>query len=171
MKLNLYGTLVDQFGRRVVAGGGEAAHKQIHHKGWTLSLEWWRDTDLETLKESLRFERVMCIWPTFGGPDAGVWAIAESAKTNFCAFNKDGQPTGRPTRYALNAASEALQVTFGRPALGVDVFTLVDAILHAMPEFVLMPPAPIQARQAHAGSALWEVTRKENGRVVDEAKV
>lgn len=171
MRLNLYNTIADKFGRPVIASGGEAAHKQIQHKGWTLSLEWWRDTDMATLQEELRFERVLCVWPTAAGPESGVWAIAESAKTNFCAFDQDGKPTGTPSRYALMAAAEALHITFGRPALMVEVHGLVDAILHAMSEFVLMPPAPIEARREHAGSAVWEVTRKENGRVVDEASV
>jgi hypothetical protein len=171
MKLNLYGTLVDAYGRRVVAAGGEAAHKQIHHKGWTISLEWWRDTDLNTLKESLRFERVMCIWPTLHGPESGVWAIADDAKVNFCRFGSDDKPTGTPTPYALLAAREALVVTFGRPALDVEVHGLVAAILHAMPEFVLMPPAPVEAKKAHAREALWEVQRKEDGTVVGEASV
>ncbi len=171
MKLNLYNTLRDAFDRPVIASGGQTVHKQIEHRGWVINLEWWRDTDLATMQESLRWARVMCIWPLVAGPEAGVWAIADDAKTNFCAFDADDKPTGTPTRYALLAAAEALVHTFGRPALAADLTALVDAILHAMPEFVLMPPAPIEARVEHAGQAVWDVTHKANGRVVSEVAV
>lgn len=141
--MNINTPLVDTLGRDLYSLGGPTSWKTGTYKGYCVSLEWFSGRRTT--------EPMLAIWPVAGGREAGVWGICLSS------VGKYADPSGKPTPEAFAEARATLVECFDRAPLQVEVNTLVDVVMHYIPDLILMPPMPRDARQAEAGKALLEV--------------
>jgi hypothetical protein len=132
---------------------GDVSHRQFRRGDYDVSIEWHN--------EGRSCEPVMCIWsPT--SRDGGVFAICLSS------IGKYADPSGDPTREAFIECWRALPV-LGRAQIDHEVYRLIDVVLRHTPDLINCPPQPPQMRQAEAGEALLEITRRDqDGRTLAE---
>lgn len=157
--MNINTPLLDSMGRDLYSIGGHTAYKTATYKGYCVSLEWFVGNRTT--------EPILFIWPVAGGRDAGVWGICLSSAGKFA------DPDGRPTAEAFEEARETLVECFDRAPLAAEVHTLVDVMMHFIPDLILMPPAPLDVRKAESGPSLLEVelTDEATGHTIDEASI
>lgn len=156
--MDLNPRVIDTAGRELYTVGGENAYRTGTYKGYCYSLEWFvgqRTT-----------EPMLAIWPAISFRESnGVWGICLSSAGKFAG------PDGKPTPECHIEAAIALRDTFDRVALGVDVRNLVDVVVHLLPDLILMPPTPRKVRLEGKVRALWDITRKQNGKTVSEVSI
>lgn len=153
--MDLNPKIIDNLGRELYTFGGESAYATGTYRGWCWSLEWFigqRST-----------EPMLAIWPLLSERETcGAWGICLSSAGKFLT------PEGYLTPATREEAKTVMREQFGRPALGVELDSLCDVILHKLPEVILMPPAPRQQRLDAKRAPLLEIERHENGRKVAE---
>lgn len=156
--MDLNPRVIDTAGREMYTVGGENAYRTGTHKGWCYSLEWFvgqRST-----------EPILVIWPLLQWRESvGVWGICLSSAGKFA------DPSGRPNPEAFTEASTALVHTFERAPLETDVHTLVDVVMHLIPDLIAMPPTPRKVRLDAKVRALWDVALQQNGKTVREVSI
>jgi len=156
--MDLNPRVIDTAGRELYTVGGESAYATGTYKGYCWSLEWFvgaRST-----------EPMLAIWPAIQWQESnGVWGICLSSAGKFAG------PDGKPTPECHIEVGIALRETFNRVPLAVDVRTLVDVVMHKLPDLILMPPTPRRVRLEAKRRALWDVSLKQNGRLVREVSI
>lgn len=155
--MDLNPRIVDVAGREMYTVGGDSSAFTAAYKGYCVSLEWFvgaRST-----------EPMLAIWPAVNERESGVWGICLSSAGKFAT------PEGTPTPGAFVEAAEVLREVFDRPALKVEVAGLVDVLMRYIPDLILMPPTPRQIVLDSRGKPIWEVTRQENGKTVQEVSI
>jgi hypothetical protein len=156
--MDLNPRVIDTAGRELYTVGGESAHSTGTYKGYCWSLEWFVGNRTT--------EPMLAIWPSIQWHESnGVWGICLSSAGKFAG------PDGKPTAECHIEASIALRDTFNRVPLGVDVRTLVDVVMHKLPDLILMPPTPRRVRLEAKRRALWDVALKQNGKTVQEVSI
>lgn len=155
--MNINTDIVDPQGRELWGAGGQQALKTETYKGYTISLEWFVG--------SRSTEPMLCIWPTIGGRDSGVWGICLSSAGKFST------PDNQPTPECFIEATEVISDIFDRIPLKVEVHNLVDVVMKYIDDLVMMPPTPRAVQLDALGRPVVEVTRKENGKVVQEVSL
>lgn len=155
--MNINTQIVDAQGRELWSAGGDGAYKTGQYKGYSVSLEWFvgaRST-----------EPILCIWPTVAGRSSGVWGICLSSAGKFTT------PDNKPTRECFIEVMEVLSDIFDRVPLKAEVHALTDVVMKYIDDLVMMPPAPKQVQLDAKGRPVVEVTRKENGKTIQEVSL
>jgi hypothetical protein len=81
------------------------------------------------------------------------------------------EPSGKPADGGLVQLAKALPL-LGRGQTQVELYALVDVVMHYMPDLLRMPPAPKAIRKAAKGEALMDITQQDHrGRVISEVSM
>lgn len=158
--MDLNPKIVDTAGRERYAFGGEHALDTGIYRGYCWSKEWFIG--------SRSTEPMLAIWPMgMQREAAGVWGICLSSAGKYLT------EAGGATPECTAMAKRALREMFDRPALGVDVSSLVHLVVRHLPDVILMTPAPAAARKASAGAPLIEIEliNEFTGKTESEASV
>lgn len=153
--MNINGTIWTPGGETYLFGGEGAAYTTTY-KGYFVSLEWFIGNRTT--------EPMMIIQSARRAANDGALGICLSS------IGAYADPSGRPADGALDRVRESLR-DLGKDTLDIEVHTLMDVILHFAPKLILMPPTPRKLRLDAKGEPIWEVTRKENGRKVQEVTI
>lgn len=154
----------DAQGRRLVEWAGPDAWRTHRVGGYLVSLEW------AVLPESRKAQRVVVIGRPREGSlirsddmTAGNWhprCYREQDRPAMLEFDRDGLPTGRPTRELIWDATQSITLLGYLSDDRTAVRHYVDALLNAMIDLVRMPSAPPGIRKRLVGGAQsnFEVT-------------
>lgn len=146
-------TLASPNGGEIFLFGGENSMFTTTYKGYFVSLEWFVGRRSS--------EPMMVIQSDRRDANAGALGICLSS------IGAWADPSGGPSEGAEQRARDALE-TLGRANLGVEAHNLLDVVLQFAPHLIAMPPTPRKVQLDAKGMPIWDITRKENGKVVQE---
>lgn len=126
---------------------GEKSWKQFEYKGYVVSLEMVED------------EPAIVVWPASATRGTGVYAVCLSA------FPYWIQESGMPTMGAVKMARRGLE-SMGRIPLAIEVATLMDVIIHYIPDVYRMPYFRKEKKDR-----MFDVTLMRGDKVVSESSV
>lgn len=157
-RMNLDHPIVSSDGNRYYAVGGKDSVSRREYRGYYASFEY------------VDGHPTLLMWSVLQGHDSGAFGIYQCAAHKYTEW-KNGVITGTPTEYCVSEAIKSLPV-LGKPVLACEVKTLVDCIMHWIPELLGMKPCPDEIRKADRPKPIWEITHKDqSGKVLSEASI
>lgn len=166
---------VNASGQKLIEWGGHDAWKTRRLGDLLVSLEW------AVLPESRTAQRVAVIGRPREGRliqvsdnTQGNWhprCYREKDRPYMLEFDKDGKPTGRPTRDLIWDAGQSIQLLGYGPNDRAATHHYIDALLNAMIDMVRMPSAPPKVRRRLVGGdrTTMEVTAVRDGKTTEVA--
>ncbi len=120
-------------------------HKFSTYRGYQVIWGWVMDP------AACRPEAAITLVPEVKPADPGAWVITRRALLDLCDEHN------RPTEKCFAECEAALPV-LGYDTIKAEVFRLVDTVMFAMDDLVLMPPCPLGVALLLQGDPIWDVT-------------
>ena len=109
----------------------------------------------------------MTLVPEILPADPGTWVITRRGIMEF------SDEHNKPTKRCFESCMAALPI-LGYDTIKAELYRLVDTVMSAVDDLVLMPPCPLSVRLIMQGDPIWDVTVHkvgEPGKVIRESTI